>query len=155
MPASGASREGRLTTETPKRPARNEGWSRGRGLFAAGVAILVVVLTLVVSRLDLANELVVVRSQLTAANQELAENQAEIDELEDAARGRSEDVAACRDLAELSKRLQGAIALLQRGLEGGDQGRLAKAISLFSDAREEWLTASDRCAEAIPADEEG
>lgn len=144
-----------MTTETPQRPARKEGWSRARGLAAAVVAILVVVLTLVVSRLDLANELVVVRSQLTAANQELAENQREIDELEDAARGRSEDVAACRDLAELSKRLQEAVALLQRGLEGGDQGRLARAISLFSDTREEWLTASDRCAEAIPSDEEG
>jgi hypothetical protein len=143
-----------MTTETPKRPSRNEGWSRGRGLAAAVVAILVVVLTLVLSRLDLANELVVVRSQLTVANEELAENEREIDELEDAARGRSEDVAACADLAELSKRLQQAVALLQRGLEGGDQGRLARAISVFSDTREEWLTASDRCAEALPSDEE-
>jgi hypothetical protein len=144
-----------LTTETPQRPARSEGWSRGRGLAAAVVMILVVALTLVLSRLDLASELSVVRSQLTAANQELAEDQKEIDELEDANRGQTEDVAACRDLAELSQRLQQAVALLQRALEGGDQGRLARGISLFVDTREQWAAATDRCAEALPSDEEG
>jgi septal ring factor EnvC (AmiA/AmiB activator) len=122
---------------------------------AAVVAILVVTLTLVLSRLDLANELVVVRSQLTAANQELAENQKELDELEDANRGQAEDVAACRELAELSQRLQQAVDLLQRALEGGDQGRLARGISLFVDTREQWVAATDRCAEAIPSDQEG
>ena len=136
-------------------PEGRGGWSRGRGLAAAIAAILVVTLTLILSRLDLANELTVVRSQLTAANQELAEDQVEIDELEDANRGQTEDVAACRELAELSQRLQNAVDLLQRALDGGDQGRLARGISLFVDTREQWVAATDRCAEALPSDQEG
>lgn len=140
---------------TREAPEGRGGWSRGRGLAAAIAAILVVTLTLVLSRLDLANELTVVRSQLTAANQELAENQVEIDELEDANRGQTEDVAACGELASLSRRLQEAVGLLQRALEGGNEGQLAKAISLFSDTQEEWQAATDQCAAAVPADQEG
>jgi hypothetical protein len=64
-------------------------------------------------------------------------------------------VAACRDLAELSKRLRDAVALLQRALEGGDEGQLARAISLFSDTRDEWQAATEKCAAAVPAEEEG
>ncbi len=141
--------------ERPGGTDRTEGWSRERGLVAAAVAILVVAVTLILSRLDLANELSVVRSQLTAANQELAQNQREIDELEDQARERSEDVTACRDLAELSGRLQRAVALLQRALEGGDEGQLARGISLFADSRDQWLEATDRCRQATAGEEGG
>ena len=144
-----------MGTETEDRRVRTEGWSRGRGLAAAIVAISVVVLALVFSRLDLANELTVVRSQLTAANQELADNQIEIDELEDANRGQAEDVAACADLARLSRQLQDAVELIQRALEGGDQARLARGISLFSDSREEWAQATDACVAATEGEGEG
>jgi hypothetical protein len=141
--------------ERPGRPDRTEGWSRRRGLVAAAVAILVVAATLVLSRLDLSNELSVVRSQLTAANQDLAENQREIDQLEDEARARSEAVTACGDLAELSGRLTQAVELLQRALERGDQGMLSRGISLFADTRDRWLDATERCRTATAEGEQG
>jgi hypothetical protein len=142
-------------TETADRRVRTEGWSRGRGLAAAIVAIVVVLVALVLSRLDLANELTVVRSQLRAANDQLADNQLEIDELEDANRGQAEDLAACADLAQLSRRLEDAVALLQRALERGDQARLARGISLFADVREDWVRATEACAAAIEGEGQG
>ena len=143
-----------MTHSGQERP-RTEGWSRTRGLVAAGVAIAVVALTLVVSRLDLANELSVVRSQLAAANAETADDQREIDELEDANRNQAEDLAACRELAEVSERLQDAVALLQEALERGDQGRLTRGVSMFTDARDQWLRATQACAEATRGQGQG
>ena len=122
---------------------------------AAAVAIGVVVLTLILSRLDLANEVAAVRSQLAVANAEIAENQREIDELEDTGRGQAEDVAACGDLADMSKRLEDAVALLQRAVEGGDQAGLARGISLFTETRDQWVQATQGCAEATQGEEEG
>jgi hypothetical protein len=144
-----------LTNEPPDGPARTEGWSRARGLAAAAVAILVVVLTLVLSRLDLASELTVVRSELAAANQQLADNDLEIDDLEDANRAQAEGVAACADLADLSRQLQDAVGLIERALESGDQATLARGISRFSDAREEWASATEACGKAAEGEEEG
>ena len=89
-----------------------------RGSVAAAVAILVVVGAMVLSRLDLANEVSVVRSQLTVANQELAENERELDQLEDEARQRSEDVDACRESAELGQRHRARILAAGRTTSG-------------------------------------
>jgi hypothetical protein len=129
-------------------PTRAEGWSRQRGILAAVVAVLVVLLTLLLSRLDLGNEVSVVRSQLTVANQELAENQREIDELEDAARGREEDVVACRDSAELGQQIGQALDLLQRGLDKGDEGLIARGVATFQERQQEWAEANDQCLQA-------
>jgi hypothetical protein len=138
-----------------KPPGVAEGWSRQRGILAAVVAILVVVLTLVLSRLDLASELVVVRSQLSAANQELAENQQEIDDLEDAARGREEVVTACGDAAKLGERIRSALGVLQRGLDKGDEGLLARGVAQVLQLEEEWSQANDTCLQATREAEEG
>jgi hypothetical protein len=132
-----------------------QGWSRQRGILAAVVAIAVVVLTLVLSRLDLASELSVVRSQLVAANQELAENQREIDELEDAARGREEAVVACRDAAELGEHLRSALRVLQRGLDRGDQGLLARGVANALQLDEQWSEANDQCLRATQDEGQG
>jgi hypothetical protein len=141
--------------DTSNGPARADGWSRRRGVLAAVVAVLAVLLTLVLSRLDLANEVAVVRSQLTAANQELAENERELDELEDEARARSESVAACRDSAELGEQIRQALDLLQRGLDRGDEGMIARGVATFQEQQQEWSEANDRCLQATREAEGG
>ncbi len=134
-------------TETPQRPVGPERWSRQRGIAAAAAAILVVALALFLSRLDMANELSVVRSQLTAANQELAENQLEIDELEDTSRNQTEAVEACRRAAELGERIRRALGVLQRGLDRGDEGLVAKGVATALQMEEEWVAANGACLE--------
>lgn len=134
-------------TETPRGPARTQGWSRQRGIAAAVVAIVVVALALILSRLDMVNELTVVRSQLTAANQELAENQLEIDELEDTARNQSEALETCRQAAELGERIRRALGVLQRGLDRGDQGMLARGVATALQLEEQWVNANRGCLE--------
>jgi hypothetical protein len=144
-----------VAKETPEGPARSERVSRLRGLLAAAAAILVVVITLILSRLDLANEVSVVRSQLRAANQELAEDQVEIDELEDAARGRSEGLAACRDSAELGEQVRQALQILQRGLDRGDEATIAQGVARAVELEPQWSQANDRCLQATQEEEEG
>jgi septal ring factor EnvC (AmiA/AmiB activator) len=129
--------------------------SRGRGIAAAAVAIAVVVAALVLSRLDLANEVAAVRSQLTAANQEVAENDRELDQLEDEARARSEDVAACREAAELGQQVLASLQVLDRGLERGDQGTLARGVAGVLRLEEQWSAANQRCVEATQEAAEG
>jgi chromosome segregation ATPase len=107
-----------------------------------------VALVLVVSRLDLANELTVVRSQLTAANQELAENQREIDNLEDEARGRAEALNACRDSADLGEQVRRALEVLQKGLDKGDEGTVARGVAAVVRLEQNWARANDSCLEA-------
>jgi hypothetical protein len=115
---------------------------------AAAVAILVVLGALVLSRLDLANEVSVVRSQLTVANQELAENERELDQLEDEARQRSEAVDACRESAELGQRLLAAIKVVDRGLSGGDTGTVARGVADLLRVESQWTRANRACLEA-------
>ena len=140
-----------MTTETPQRS--REGWSRGRGLAAAVVAILVVALTLILSRLDLASELSVVRSQLTAANQELAENERELDELEDLSRNQTEALDTCRTAAELGERIRRALGTVERGLDRGDEGVLAKGVAEALRLQQDWETANRNCLEATAEEE--
>jgi chromosome segregation ATPase len=111
---------------------------------AAAVAILVVVGALVLSRLDLANEVSVVRSQLTVANQELAENEREIDQLEDELRA----VATCRESAELGQRVLASLQVVDRGLERGDTGTLARGVADLLQVKDEWTRANQACLEA-------
>jgi hypothetical protein len=142
-----------VAKETLETPARTGGPSRMRGILAAAAAILVVVLALILSRLDLANEVSVVRSQLRAANQELAEDQVEIDELEDAARDRSEGLAACRDSAELGEQVRQALEILQRGLEGGDEAAIAQGVAKAVALEPQWSEANERCLQATQEEE--
>ena len=135
-------------------PGANQAWSRRRGIVAAFVAVAVVVLVLVASRLDLANELTVVRSQLTAANVELAQNQREIDNLEDEARGRSEEVNACRDSAELGEQIRKSLELLQKGFERGDEGTVIRGVAAVLRLEQDWARANDTCLEATRQAEE-
>jgi hypothetical protein len=132
--------------DTPQR--RTEGWSRQRGIVAAVVAILAVTAALILSRLDMANELTVVRSQLTAANQDLAENQREIDELEDLSRNQTEALDTCRQAAELGERIRRALETLQRGLDRGDEGLLAKGVAEALRLERDWANANQGCLEA-------
>jgi septal ring factor EnvC (AmiA/AmiB activator) len=122
---------------------------------AAAVAIVVVVAALTLSRLDLANEVAVVRSQLTVANQEIAQNERELDQLEDEARARSEDVAACREAADLGQQVLASIQVLDRGLEGGDQGTLARGVAGVLRLEERWAAANERCLEATQEEAQG
>ncbi|HJV05092.1 MAG TPA: hypothetical protein VJ868_07505 [Actinomycetota bacterium] len=132
--------------DTPQR--RTEGWSRQRGIAAAVVAILAVTAALLLSRLDMANELTVVRSQLTAANQDLAENQRELDELEDLTRNQTEALDTCRQAAELGERIRRALETLQRGLDRGDEGLLAKGVAEALRLERDWANANQGCLEA-------
>jgi septal ring factor EnvC (AmiA/AmiB activator) len=132
--------------DTPQR--RTEGWSRQRGILAAVVAILAVTAALFLSRLDMANELTVVRSQLTAANQELAENQRELDELEDLTRNQTEGLGTCREAAELAERVRRSLQTLQRGLDRGDEGLLAKGVAEALRLERDWANANQGCLEA-------
>jgi septal ring factor EnvC (AmiA/AmiB activator) len=132
--------------DTPQR--RTEGWSRQRGIVAAVVAILAVTAALLLSRLDMANELTVVRSQLTAANQDLAENQRELDELEDLTRNQTEALDTCRQAAELGERIRRALETLQRGLDRGDEGLLAKGVAEALRLERDWANANQGCLEA-------
>jgi hypothetical protein len=141
-------------TESPQRPIGPERWSRQRGIAAAVVAIVVVALALILSRLDMANELSVVRSQLTAANQEVAENQVEIDELEDLSRNQGQDLETCRTAAGLGDRIRSGLETLQRGLDRGDQGLVAKGVAEALRLQQDWETANRNCLEAT-AEEEG
>jgi hypothetical protein len=127
---------------------RTEGWSRQRGIVAAVVAILVVVLTLVLSRLDLGNELSVAQADLDAANQELAANQQEIDDLEDQARASTESLEACRDSAELGQQISQALETLQRGLSRGNEALIARGVADFVERQREWSAANDQCLQA-------
>ena len=115
---------------------------------AAAVAILVVVGALVLSRLDLANEVAVVRSQLTVANQELAENQREIDRLEDDTRQLSEAADACRESAELGQRVLAAVQVVDRGLDRGDTGTVARGVTDLVRVESQWSRANQACLEA-------
>lgn len=151
MLASDHQEVGLAATDPPERSVRAEGWSRGRGIVAAAVAILVVVLSLVLSRLDLANELSVTQSQLAAANEEVAESELELDQLEEEARGRSEAVTACRDSADLGEQVRAALQTLQRGIERGDEGTIAQGVAQTLELEQPWAEANDRCLEATRA----
>jgi hypothetical protein len=142
-------------TDPPERPAGTGSWSRGRGILAAAIAILVVVLSLVLSRLDLANELSVAQSQLTAANEEIAESEEELDQLEEDAQGRSEAVTACRDSAELGEQVRNALETLQRGIDRGDEGTIAQGVARALELQQPWAQANDRCLEATQASDQG
>lgn len=135
-------------TEAPQRPAGVGGWSRGRGIAAALVAILVVALTLVLSRLDLANELNVVRSQLNAATQEVAESEAELDELQARDRAQSGALAACRDSAALGEEARTALEAIRRGLDRGDQRAIVRGMNSVLRIDSQWAEANATCAEA-------
>jgi hypothetical protein len=135
-------------TDSAQRALRGESWSRRRGIVTAVVVILVVTLTLVLSRLDLANELTVVRSQLTAANQELAETEAELDELQEQDRLQSEALAACRDSADLGEDARAAFETIQRGLDQNDQRAIAQGVSDVLRIDSEWAEANTTCQEA-------
>jgi len=135
-------------TGTAEGSGRTGGPSRVRGVASAAVAILVVVLALILSRLDLANEVAVVRSQLTVANEELAENERELDQLEDEARQRSEDLDACRESAELGQRVLAAVRVVDRGLSGGDTGTVARGVADLLRVESEWTRANQACLEA-------
>jgi septal ring factor EnvC (AmiA/AmiB activator) len=137
--------------DSPQR--RTEGWSRQRGIVAAVVAIAVVAGALILSRLDMANELAVVRSQLTAANQEIAENQRELDELEDLSRNQTESLDTCRTASELGERIRRALETLQRGLDRGDEGVLAKGVAEALRLQQDWETANRNCLEATAEEE--
>jgi hypothetical protein len=141
-------------TDPPERFVRTEGWSRRRGILAAAVAILVVVLSLVLSRLDLANELSVTQSQLTAANEEIAESELELDQLEEEAGGRSEAVTACRDSAELGEQVRAALQTLQRGIDRGDEGIIAQGVARALELQQQWAQANDRCLQATQASDQ-
>jgi hypothetical protein len=121
---------------------------------AAVVAILAVAAALILSRLDMTSELTVVRSQLDAANQDLEENQVEIDELEDLSRNQGEDLETCRAAAELGDRIRSGLETLQRGLDRGDQGLVAKGVAEALQLQQDWETANRNCLEAT-AEEEG
>jgi hypothetical protein len=135
-------------TESTQRVVRAASWSRRRGIVTALVAILVVAVTLILSRLDLANELNVVRSELTAANQEVAESEAELDELQEQDRVQTEAIAACRDSAELGEEARAALGMIQRGFDRGDQGAIAQGVSEVLRIDSEWAEANVTCAEA-------
>jgi cell division protein FtsB len=143
------------TTESTQDATRPESWSRRRGIVAAIVAILVMVLTLVLSRLDLANELSVVRSQLTAANQEVAESEAELDQLQEQTRLLSEGIAVCQDSAELGEEARNAFGAIQRGLDRGDQGAVAQGMADVLRIESEWAQANAGCLDAAAAASEG
>ena len=127
---------------------RSPGWSRQRGIAAAVVTVLVVTAVLILSRLDMSNELTVVRSELTVANQEIAENQRELDELEDLSRNQTESLETCRQAAELAERIRGALGTLQRGIERGDEGMLARGVAQALQNEREWAAANQECLEA-------
>ena len=133
------------TTEAPQRPAGVSGWSRGRGIAAAVVAIFVVALTLILSRIDLANELNVVRSELAAANQEVEESGVEIDELED-------EVAACRDSAELGEEVRRTLQAIQRDFDRGQVEEAARRMARL-ELESDWAEANQRCLEGASAEE--
>jgi hypothetical protein len=137
--------------DSPQR--RTEGWSRQRGIVAAVVAIAVVAAALILSRLDMANELAVVRSQLTAANEDLAENQRELDELEDLSRNQTEALDTCRQASELGERIRRALGTLERGLDRGDEGILAKGVAEALRLQQDWETANRNCLEATAEEE--
>jgi hypothetical protein len=119
------------------------------------VAILVMVLTLVLSRLDLANELSVVRSHLTVANQEVAESEAELDQLQEQSRLLSEGIAVCLDSAELGQEARNAFGAIQRGLNRGDQGAIAQGVADVLRIDAEWAQANAGCLDAAAAASEG
>lgn len=141
-------------TEPPVRPVGAGSWSRARGIIAAVVTILVVALTLLLSRLDLANELDVVRSELTAANEEVAESEAELDQLQEEARMSAQTIATCREAAELGEEVRAAFQTLRRGLDRGNEGAIAQGVVGILQVEGRWAEASERCLEAAePADQ--
>jgi hypothetical protein len=148
MLASGDTEGGGAVTETGQGPVRTEGWSRRRGIVAAVVAILVVAAALIFSRLDMANELTVVRSQLTAANEDLAENELELDELEDLTRNQTEALETCREAAELAEQIRRGLGILERGLDRGNEGMIARGVAAAVRLEREWGAANQRCLEA-------
>jgi hypothetical protein len=135
-------------TESTQGVVRAASWSRRRGIVIAIVAILVVAGTLILSRLDLANELNVVRSELTAANQEIAESEAELDELQEQDRVQSQAISACGDSVELGEEARAALRMIQRGFERGDQATIAQGVSEVLRIDSEWAEANATCAEA-------
>ncbi|HEX5948292.1 MAG TPA: hypothetical protein VFZ45_01875 [Actinomycetota bacterium] len=118
------------------------------------MTILVVALTLLLSRLDLANELDVVRSELTAANEEVAESEAELDQLQEEARMSAQTIATCREAAELGEEVRAAFQTLRRGLDRGNEGTIAQGVVGILQVEGRWAEASERCLEAAePADQ--
>jgi hypothetical protein len=109
------------------------------------VAIFVVALTLILSRIDLANELNVVRSELAAANQEVEESGVEIDELED-------EVAACRDSAELGEEVRRTLQAIQRDFDRGQVEEAARRMARL-ELESDWAEANQRCLEGASAEE--
>jgi septal ring factor EnvC (AmiA/AmiB activator) len=128
----------------------DQGWPRRRGVVAAVVAIAVVVLALILSRLDLASELNVIRGDLAATTADLQEAEAELDRLEEEASGIREDLDACRQAAELTRQVQDSLDRIIRGGEGQEQGLLAAVVRIL-EMEEEWRSANDRCIQATQA----
>jgi hypothetical protein len=116
------------------------------------VVILVVAGALILSRADMANELTVVRSQLSAANRELAEDQVEIDELEDTSRNQSESLDTCRQAAELGEQVRKALVVLQEGLDRGKELMVARGVADAVRLENEWTQANKDCLEATGED---
>ena len=119
------------------------------------MAILVMAVTLILSRLDLANELDVVRSELTVANQDLNESEIELDTLEEDIDALSQGIAACQDSAELGEEARAALGAIQRGVDRGDQGAIARGVSDVLRIDSEWAQANASCQEAAAAADEG
>ena len=135
-------------TESGESLVRTESWSRRRGIATALVVILVVALTLVLSRLDLANELNVVRSGLNAANQDLDETEAELDDLQAKDRAQTSALAACRDSTVLGEEARAAFRMIQRGLDRDDQAAIARGVSDVLRIDSNWGEANATCGEA-------
>jgi hypothetical protein len=119
------------------------------------VIILVVALTLLLSRLDLANELNVVRSELTAANQEVAESEAELDQFQEDARVATQTIATCREAAELGEDVRAAFQTLRRGLDRGNEGVIAQGVVGILEVESRWAEAGKRCLEAAEPTDQG
>ena len=135
-------------------PHEPSGWSRTRGLVAAIVTIAIVAGVLVVSRLDLASELSVVRNDLNATQQELAEQETELSDLEDEVSALQDDLRTCGELAAVSEDAHGAVQRLTDALrrDGADAatGPLIDVVELSA----QWQAAVDACREAAGSDQQ-
>ena len=120
-------------------------WSRTRGIVAAVAAVAVVAITLVVSRMDLAAELSVVRAEAGSLRQELegqGEATREAESERDAAR---QGMEACAEAARLGREAQRAFALIRDGVDTGDEARFGRGLLRVTDVLAEWRQATDGC----------
>lgn len=124
-----------------------EHWGRSRGVLAAVLVVAIVAATLIISRLDLAAELSIIRGQLTTATAETdreRERRREAEQERDAAQAQ---VEACAEAARLGARAQRAFEEIQRGVEDDDQGTFGRGLLAISQIAEDWRAATDSCAQ--------